>query len=230
MRCPANGMLMIANVVTVPLSGSSTNSSSCLPVAGSASRGGKYTFPSGAGAAAPAACPPRAHAGRRSREERRCAGSRCCSATTEHGHRVAVVGGLRGLLDRLCHIAQREVRDVGDRADGLVAPVHVHARAGADRVRGSRIDGVQQRGVRAVELDQRPGERSVQRLTLERFRLPRPRHDRADAGHRYDLGQSLIGDGVVLGGRNMHPAIRPAHPDDASLAQSGEELAEEWSY
>ena len=40
-RCPANGMLMMANVVTVPLSGSSMNSSSCLPVAGSASRAGK---------------------------------------------------------------------------------------------------------------------------------------------------------------------------------------------
>src|SRR6478609_620800 len=46
MRCPANGMLMIANVVTVPLSGNSTNSSSCWPVPASTSRAGKYTLPS----------------------------------------------------------------------------------------------------------------------------------------------------------------------------------------
>lgn len=38
-------MLTIANVVTVPLSGSSTNSEVGFPVAGSAPCGGKYTLP-----------------------------------------------------------------------------------------------------------------------------------------------------------------------------------------
>ena len=37
---------------------------------------------------------------------------------------------------------------------------------------------------------------------------------------------SFVGDGVVLGGRDMHPTVRTADADDASLAQGGEELAE----
>ena len=92
----------------------------------------------------------------------------------------------------------------------------------------SGVDRVQQRGVGAVELDQRPRERAVQRLALQRLGLPGPRHHGADAGHRYDLGQPFVGDGVVLGGRHVHPAVRAADADDASLAQGGEELAEEW--
>ena len=113
-----------------------------------------------------AACPPRAPAGTRSREAKRCAGSRCCSATT------CIVTGSRSsaaLADVLGLVAEREVGDVGDRADRLVDPVRVHPRAGADRVGGAGVDRVQQRGVGAVELDQRPRERAVQRLALQRL-------------------------------------------------------------
>ena len=217
---------MIANVVTVPLSGSSTNSSSCWPVAGSASRAGKYTLPPSPGAGAE-------QLALLERAQERALGKRCGvldldrRRDDEHRHRVAVVGRRSGRV--LGAVAQLEVRDVGDRADGLVGPVHVHPGAGADRVGRAGVDRVQQRGVGAVERDQRPRERPVQRLALERLGLPRPRHDGADAGHRYDLRQRLVGDGVVLGGRNVHPAVRPADADDASFAQCGEELAEDRS-
>ena len=40
---------------------------------------------------------------------------------------------------------------------------------------------------------------------------------------------SFVGDGVVLGRRHVHPTVRTAHADDASLAQGGEELAEDGS-
>ena len=144
----------------------------------------------------------------------------------EHRHRVAVVGRVGDVLGL---VAQREVGDVGDRADRFVGPVHVHPGAGADRVGRAGVDRVQQRGVGAVEFDQRPRERAVQGLALERFGLPRPGHHGSDAGHRYDLGQSLVGDRVVFGGRHVHPTVRTAHADDASLAQGGEELGQEWS-
>ncbi len=215
---------MIANVVTVPLSGSSTNSSSCQA-------GGRIRF------LAAGSTPCRAVAGAGAeqlalfeRPQERALGKRCGvldfdadSATTSMvtGSRSSAVVGHRFGL-----VPGREVRDVGDRADRLVGPVHVHPGAGADRVGRPGVDGVQQRGVGAVELDQRPRERPVQRLALQRLGLPGPRHHRADAGHRYDLGQGFVGDGVELGGRNVYPAIRPADADDASPAQRGEELAE----
>ena len=52
--------------------------------------------------------------------------------------------------------------------------MHMHPGAGADGVGGARVDGVQQRGVGAVEFDQRPRERPVQRLAFQRLRLPCP--------------------------------------------------------
>ncbi|SKS41138.1 Uncharacterised protein [Mycobacteroides abscessus subsp. abscessus] len=45
MRCPGNGMLMIAKVVTTPLSATCTRSEVGSPVSGSAPRAGKYTRP-----------------------------------------------------------------------------------------------------------------------------------------------------------------------------------------
>ena len=221
MRWPANGMLMIANVVTVPLSGSSMNSSSCCA-------GRRIGFPrrevhlpvlARARAEQLALLEP---------AQERALGKRSgvldldAARADQHGHRIAVVGLALGFGV----VAEREVGDVGDRADRLVDPVRVHPRAGADVVGGAGIDRVQQRGVRAVELDQRPRERAVQRLALQRLRLPRPRHHGPDAAHRYDLGQSFVGDGVELGRRHMHPPVRTAHADDASLAQGGEELAD----
>jgi hypothetical protein len=85
---------------------------------------------------------------------------------------------------------------------------------------------MQHRNVGAVELDQCPGEWPVQRLALERFGLPGPRQHGPDTGHRYHLGQSFVGHGVELGGRDVDPAIRAADTEDASFTQGGEELAE----
>jgi hypothetical protein len=107
--------------------------------------------------------------------------------------------------------------------------MHVHPRAGAYRVGGAGVDRMQQRGIGAVELDQRPRERAVQRLALERLRLPAPRDHGPDAAHRYDLGQSFVGDRVVFGRRHKHPSVRTPHAEDAAFAQGGEELAKEWS-
>ena len=84
-------------------------------------------------------------------------------------------------------------------------------------------------GVGPVELDQRPRERAVQWLALERLGLPGPGHHGSDAAHRYDFGQCLVGDWVVLGRRHVHPTVRTAHADNAALAQGGEELGQEWS-
>jgi hypothetical protein len=74
------------------------------------------------------------------------------------------------------------------------------------------VHRVQDRGVGAVEFDQRPGERVLQRLALERFGLPTPGQHRSDAGDRYDLGQRFVGDGVVFGGRYEYPAVGPRTP------------------
>ncbi len=143
----------------------------------------------------------------------------------ENLHRVAVVADL-GYRLRL--VTQREIRDVGDGADRLVDPVRVHPRAAADLIRRLDTDGVQQRRVRAVEFDQCPSERTLQRLALQWLGLPRPRDHGADAFHRYDLAQWFIGDGVVLGRRHVHAPVGSAHTHDATVAQRGEELTEDW--
>ena len=116
-------------------------------------------------------------------------------------------------------VAGHEVGDVGDGTDRLVHPVRTHPVAGLQRALGD-VDRMQQWGVGAVELDQCPGERPLQRLALQRLRLPGPRHHGADAGHRNHLGQGLVGDGVILGGRYVHPSVRSAYADDPSSAQS----------
>jgi len=128
---------------------------------------------------------------------------------------IAIVGRIG---DGLGVVAEREVGDVGDRARRFVDPMGMYPRSAADRVGRPGINGVQQRNVGAVELDQRPGEWPVQRLPLERLGLPGPRQHGPDAGHRYDLGQSFVGHGIELGGRDVDPVIRAPDPDDASLA------------
>ena len=144
----------------------------------------------------------------------------------EHRHRIPVIGRIGDFL-RL--VTQREVGDVGDRTDRFVGPVHVHPGTGAYRIGRAGVDRVKQRGVGPVEFHQRPRERAVQGLALERFGLPGPGNDGSDAAHRYDFGQFLVGDWVVFGRRHVHPTVRTAHADDASLAQGGEELGQEWS-
>ena len=145
---------------------------------------------------------------------------------------TSIVTGSRSSVDVwnfLRLVTQLEVGDVGDRPDRFVDPVHVHPGTGAYRVGRAGVDSVEQRGVGPVELDQRPRERAVQWLALERLGLPGPGHHGSDAAHRYDFGQFLIGDWVVLGGRHVHPTVRTAHADNAALAQGSEELGQEWS-
>jgi hypothetical protein len=148
-----------------------------------------------------------------------------CARRHLNGYRFTVVGRFG---NRLGLVAEREVSDVGDRTRRFVDPVRMNPGAGADGIgtAGSNINGVQQRDVGAVEFDQRPGERPVQRLSLKGFGLPGPRQHGPDAGHRHDLGQSFVGHRVELGGRDVDPAIGAPGADDASLAQGGEKLAE----
>ncbi len=190
-------------------------------MAGSASRAGKYSLPSFAGPRAEQLaflqCPQICALGM-GRGVLDLDGHR----RDLHSHRVVVVGRLS------CRFAfaEFEVSDVGDGADRFVGPVHVHPRAGADRVGVARIHRVQQRGVGAVQFDQCPGERVVQRLALQRLGLPCPGRHRAGGRHRYHLAQWRIGDRVVLGRGHKYAAVGSAHSEDAAIAQRGEEFAE----
>jgi hypothetical protein len=130
------------------------------------------------------------------------------------------------LVGRVGHlfgsVAGQEADDVGDGPHRFVAPVRVYAVSGLHRT----VDGVHHCGVGTVEFDQGPGERAVEGLSVQGFRLPRPRQHRPDARDRNDVGQPLVGDGVILDDGNVDPSVGPADPDDAALPQGGEEYAE----
>src|ERR1700749_127677 len=152
-------MLMIANVVTVPLSGSSMKLSSSSPVAGSASLGGKYTLPS---------LPVRAPSSLPSSSARRNAVS--------GSEAVCWISMLLGVTWTVTGSRSSVASDTGSASSPspkegkMVSPP-----AGADRVGRSGVHRVQQWDVGAVEFDQRPRERPVQRLSLKGFGLPGPR-------------------------------------------------------
>ena len=109
----------------------------------------------------------------------------------------------------------------------LGAPARPHAHARAHRVDVTGIDGVQQRGVGAVELDERPGEGPVERLLRARSLDPAPgRDDAAGADGDEVAARRRARVGVVLLRRHEHaPRLRP-YADDPSGAQFGEEATE----
>ena len=80
-------------------------------------------------------------------------------------------------------------------------------------------------GVGAVELDERPGERAVERLARPRLGLPRPRGHGAGGGELDQLGELVAGDGVVLDGRADHPAVRAPNAQHEPFAQPRQERA-----
>ncbi len=137
--------------------------------------------------------------------------------------RARVLGGVRGV--------RLEARDVADAADPLVRPPRPdpHSRPHHPGVpRRAKVHGMQHRGVGAIQPDQRPRERPVQRLAVERLRHPGPGDHRPG---RANLDQGLPGDGghrVELEGRRVHPAVGGARPEDALIPQRGHERAEHW--
>ena len=82
-------------------------------------------------------------------------------------------------------------------------------------------------GVGPVELDERQGERAVERLALERVVDPGPGGDLAGVADLDHLGELLGGDRVVLERRHEHPPVGRLDADDEPLAQRGEERADD---
>jgi hypothetical protein len=122
-----------------------------------------------------------------------------------------------------------ECLDVVDVADALVAPAGRDPHAGAHARLVAGVDDVQQRGVGAVEADERPGEGTVERVLLVRVGDPRPGGDlavRADLDEVVDA-ELLAGLGVVLGGRADHVPVLGADAEEPAVAQAGHEPADD---
>lgn len=122
-------------------------------------------------------------------------------------------------------VVRFEAGNVGDRSGAMGGPPDPYAHAGADAVWAGRIEGVQECGVGAVELDQHPGEGGGQGLLGAGAVVPRPGGDGAGGGDLDELADLLRGDGVVLDGRDHHLAARGLHTEDDALPQPGEEGA-----
>ena len=225
MRWPANGMLMMANVVTVPLSGSSTKLSSSRPVAGSASLRREVHLAVARRCERRAACRPPARAGTHSREAMRCAGFRCCSATPgwspARGRRVI---GHRFLPSPSAKYAMSVIAPTGSstqcawtRAPVLIASDESAATACRRAVSApsslisAHANGLSS-GCPSSGSDCQVHDSTVPTLATGTTSVSR-----------------CIGHRVILSRRHEHPAVRAADAEDASPAQGGEELAEEWS-
>ena len=114
-----------------------------------------------------------------------------------HRHRLGGAAAVVVGHDRL--LAGHERLDVGDVADALGLPAGRDAHAGRHRVDRAGVDRVQERGVGAVELDQRERERLVERVLLGRRRDPRPRLDGAGGADVDEVvGELLAGVGIPL--------------------------------
>ena len=128
MRCPGNGMLMIAKVVTVPVSGSSTNWSSSLPVAGSASAEGNTL------SVVASACAQQRALLQRAQVDAFGAGSAVFNRNTRrHGNHRDWVAVVVEAGDRFRTFPNDEIGDVCDRPHRLIDPVGVHAVTCLDR-------------------------------------------------------------------------------------------------
>ena len=107
--------------------------------------------------------------------------------------------------------------------DALLGPAHLHPHAGGHVGGGGDVEGVQERGVGAVEGDQRERERPVEGLAGDRLGHPGPRGHGAGGGHLDEVGDGLMGHRVVLRRRDGDPPVRRPAADDDAVAQPGEE-------
>jgi len=120
-----------------------------------------------------------------------------------------------------------EALDVADAADTLarVAPARPDPQAGPHRLLLSAcVNDVQERGVAAIDADERPSERLPQGTGLTRLGDPGPGGDRACGSHRNErigpAGHAKRGAcrGIVLQRRDEDPAARCGDADDPAVA------------
>ena len=92
---------------------------------------------------------------------------------------------------------------------------------------GVDVDGVQHRSVGAVELDQRPGERLVERLARHRLGRPASRlhHPPSSATSTKSVSAAPV-PGSYSSGGTYDPAVAAARTDDRAAGQPGHEPAE----
>jgi hypothetical protein len=86
------------------------------------------------------------------------------------------------------------------------------------------VDDVQQRGVGAVELDERERERRVERVLGPRRRHPRPRPHHSRVSDAHDLTGRGAGVRVVIHRRHGDTTVRSTAPEDLAPHEGGEEL------
>jgi hypothetical protein len=110
---------------------------------------------------------------------------------------------------------------------GVVGPADPDAHAGRHRVGGAGVDGVQDRGVGAVEQDERERERPVQWLVDDGGGDPRPGLHGAGLADLDEVGGRLVADGVVLGGWDEHSTVGGPRPEDGAVTQTGHEPRED---
>src|SRR5689334_6388084 len=116
-----------------------------------------------------------------------------------------------------------EARDVFDVTLGLVGPADADASAGRSGLRRAAVERVQQRRVGAVELHQRPRERTVERVRAQRLGHPGCVLDDTFGSDVDDLRERVAVLGVVFERWYQHLSARGAHADDVPVAQRGEE-------
>src|SRR5205823_5305377 len=89
--------------------------------------------------------------------------------------------------------------------------------------------GVQHRRFGAIDADERPRERTVERVLRARSVHPRPRRHRSLRANLDHFLRRFTGDGVVLHRGNQHSPVARPRSDDDLLTQAGEERAHHWS-
>lgn len=134
-----------------------------------------------------------------------------------------VVRGGSGVRRR--PLVRLEAGDVGDGAGPFGGPADADAHAGGHGVGAGCVEGVQEAGVRAVELDQDPGEGGVEGLAAAGSGVPGPGGDGAGGLDLDEVAELVGGDGVVLDGWDQDLAVGGLHAEDGAFAQAGQERA-----
>ena len=145
-----------------------------------------------------------------------------------HRHRLfgrfaCVALGNVGLL------AGHEAHDVVDLADALRPPAGRHPHALGHRVDAARVDRVDHRVVGAVELDDRKGERAVERVLLGGLGHPGPVLDRARRPDLDEVGCELLAGGRIPLEWGSEDLVAVADAEDLASDQCGHERAEHGS-
>src|SRR6266540_4406786 len=177
----------------------------------------KYSIISTGSLAADGDTPP---AAARSRSTRSSTGSLTSMASLSAGRDTGPAGVRSATPALLGNEGQ-----VGDAAGALVLPARGHAHARRHLVGAARVDHVQERGVGAVEADQRERKGVVERVLAGRRGDPCPRLDHAA---RSDLGEAgrverVTRRRVPLERRGEHTPVAGLDPEQSPVTQAREE-------